>query len=147
MPDKKPTVHLPALFERPGDKVRLPADRQDIIDSKGEVRRVTKRLSFIIDEHRKASKPLGVTLGPDQLHVVIEGLRDHANGGLGTLELGDRDEIESHCLRRLFEELVEEPSSILYTTLTGPDTVRYEAMDSSFWIKSLEHLEKDISSR
>ena len=78
--------------------------------------------------------------------IVIAALRDHANGGLGTLKLNDYDEIESHCLNRLFEELVEEPSNILYVTPTSPSTTRYNSMDPSFWIECLDLLEREIIS-
>ena len=60
--------------------------------------------------------------------------------------VADYDEIESHCLNRLFEELVEEPSNILYVTPTGPSTTRYDSMDPSFWIECLDLLEREILS-
>jgi len=41
---------------------------------------------------------------------------------------------------------VEEPSNILYLVQTGPDTTRYDAMDSAFWIECLDLLQKQYSS-
>ena len=56
------------------------------------------------------------------------------------------DEIHGYCLNRLFDELVEEPSNILFTTKTGPDTIRYDAMNASFWIECLDLMEASFSS-
>lgn len=42
---------------------------------------------------------------------------------------GARDEIHAHVLDRFFEELVGEPSNVLFTARTGPDSIRYDAMD------------------
>ena len=61
--------------------------------------------------------------GPDELRSVLKSLRDHASGGAGLPVSGARDEIHGYCLNRLFEELVEEPSNILFTTNTRPDSV------------------------
>jgi alpha-galactosidase len=47
----------------------------------------------------------------------------------------------THVLTRLFEELVEEPSNILFTTTTGPETTRYDAMDATFWLECLDLME------
>ena len=134
------------LFQIEKEEPILPADKPEIVDRSAEAKRVVKRISNIIEEHRQASLPLGVKLEGSELLVVINALRDHAQGGSGSLELGERDEIQSHCLNRLFEELVEEPSNILYVTKTGPDSTRYDAMDSSFWGECLDLLEKNTST-
>lgn len=123
-----------------------PADKPEIVDRTAEAKRVVKRISTIIAEHHRASLDIGVKLAGTELGLVIAALRDHAQGGSGALDLSNHDEIQSHCLQRLFEELVEEPSNILYVTQTGPDTSRYDAMDSSFWIECLDLLEKQHTS-
>ena len=124
----------------------LPSVKPEIENRKAEAKRVIKRISGIILEHREASLQLDVELNWEELSIVIAALRDHASGGQGTLKLTDYDEIESHCLNRLFEELVEEPSNILYVTPTGPSTTRYDSMDPSFWIECLDLLEREILS-
>ncbi|MEM9079342.1 MAG: hypothetical protein AAGC74_01480 [Verrucomicrobiota bacterium] len=134
------------LFQVEEEKRALPDEKPEIANRPDEARRVVKRITTIIEEHRQASQPLGFEFGPPELLIVINGLRDHANGGPGSLELTDHDEIESHCLKRLFEELVEEPSNILYVTQTGPESTRYDAMDSSFWLECLDLLEKNNSN-
>ena len=145
-----PRDNVPAttrhLFEDVLGKSNLPSVKPEIENRKTEAKRVIKRIFGIILEHREASLQLDVDLGWEELSIVIAALRDHANGGLGTLKLNDYDEIESHCLNRLFVELVEEPSNILYVTPTSPNTTRYNSMDPSFWIECLDLLEREILS-
>ena len=138
-----PTTTRP-LFEADQGKPILVGDKPEIVNRAAEAKRVIERLSSIILEHRKASLDLGVELGWPELSIVLDALRDHASGGIGSLNLTSHDEIQTHCLNRLFEELVEEPSNILYVTPTGPDSTRYDAMDPSFWIECLDLLEKNI---
>jgi hypothetical protein len=120
----------------------IPAKNQEISDRKGEAKRVMKRVAAIVEEHRLSAIPLGIAFSGDDLRAVIAALLDHAGGGRGLPVSGARDEIHGHVLNRLFEELVEEPSNILFTTVTGPDTTRYESMDPAFWIECLKLLEK-----
>ena len=145
MAQRKIPQNIRPLFEVE-EEPELPADKPEIANRPDEARRVVKRISTIIDEHHEASRPLGVELNGSKLHVVIYALRDHAKGGSGTLDLADRDEIQAHCLQRLFDELVEEPSNILYVTKTGPDSERYDAMDSEFWLECLDLLETITTS-
>ena len=143
--DNIPATTRP-LFKDVFGESNLPSVKPEIENRKTEAKRVIKRIFGIILEHREASLQLDVDLGWEELSIVIAALRDHANGGLGTLKLNDYDEIESHCLNRLFEELVEEPSNILYVTPTSPSTTRYNSMDPSFWIECLDLLEREILS-
>jgi len=122
----------------------LPDDKPEIVNRKAEAKRVINRISGIILEHREASLQLNVVLGWNELSIVINALRDHAQGGQGILQLADLDEIQAHCINRLYEELVEEPSNILYSTPTGPSTTRYDSMEPSFWIECLDLLENEI---
>jgi len=144
MSQKNSSTTVRALFQVE-EEIPLPSDKPEITNRKAEAKRVVKRISSLIVEHCDASLSLGVELGADELRIVIDSLRDHAKGGSGVLDLSDRDEIASHCLKRLFEELVEEPSNILYTTSTGPGSTRYDAMDSSFWIECLDLLQTNIT--
>ncbi|HAE30189.1 MAG TPA: hypothetical protein DCF89_03665 [Flavobacteriales bacterium] len=122
----------------------LPDDKPEIVNRKAEAKRVINRISGIILEHREASLQLNVVLGWNELSIVINALRDHAQGGQGILQLAGLDEIQAHCINRLYEELVEEPSNILYSTPTGPSTTRYDSMEPSFWIECLDLLENEI---
>jgi hypothetical protein len=131
------------LFEIAPNAPVIPEDKPEIANRPAEAKRVLKRIAAIIEDHRQASAPLKVEFGIDELRIVINALRDHAKGGAGAVETDGKDEMKDYCLTRLFEELVEEPSNILYTTSTGPDTIRYDAMESAFWIECLDLLEKN----
>lgn len=111
---------------------------------KGEIKRIVKRLLAIIEDHRQSAIPLHIKLDAADLRAVITSLRDHAKGGTGLPVQGTRDEIHAHVLTRLFEELVEEPSNILFTTITGPETTRYDAMDAAIWLECLDAIEQTI---
>ena len=124
----------------------LPSDKPEIENRKTEAKRVIKRISGIILEHREASLQLDVELNWEELSIVIAALGNHASGGQGTLKLTDYDEIESQRLNRLTEELVEEPCNIFYVTPTSPSSTRYNSMDPSFWIECLDQLEREIIS-
>ena len=93
-------------------------------------------------DHREAAVSLKIKLGPKDLLMFWTPFKLHAKGG----SRGSRDEIHAYCLDRLFEELVEEPSNILFTTKTGPDTMRYDAMNAEFWIECLDLMEATFGS-
>ena len=118
-----------------------PEVKQEIGDRRGEAKRIVKRLAAIVEDHRQSAIPLKIELGAKDIAAVLEALRDHARGGTGTPVPGARDEVHGYCLNRLFDELVEEPSNILFTTKTGPDTLRYDAMNAEFWIECLDLME------
>ena len=129
------------LFEM-GTETPAPVEAdQEMDDPAGEARRVAKRLAAIVEDHRQAAKPLKIELSSTDIKLVIGSLKQHARGAKGLPVPGARDEIHGYCLNRLFEELVEEPSNILFTTKKGPDVVRYDAMNASFWIECLELFE------
>ncbi|MBL49891.1 MAG: hypothetical protein CMP28_13205 [Roseibacillus sp.] len=114
---------------------------QDIHDREGEAKRILKRLAATVEYHRQAAKELKVDFGSTDLRNVPDALRSHARGGTGLPVHGARDEIHGYCLNTLFDELVEESSNILFTTKTGSDTMRYDAMTPYFWIECLDLME------
>ena len=135
-----------ALFEKGSETPPQPDLKQEIKDRKGEAKRVVKRLFAIFEDHKDAALPLKIKLGSADLRLVINALREHAQGGEGSPVPGSREEIHGYCLNRLFDELVEEPSNILFTTKTGPDTMRYDAMNAEFWIECLDLMEATFCS-
>lgn len=138
--DDKPKGIRP-LFEM-GTELPVPREvRQDIEDRKGEAKRVVKRLAVIVEDHWNAAVALKIHLNAEDLRAVIDALREHAQGATGTPVSGARDEIHGYCLDRLFDELVEEPSNILFTTKAGPESVRYDAMNTGFWLECLDLME------
>ena len=134
------------LFEMGSELPPTPEVNQEIDDRKGEAKRGVKRLYAIFEEHREAAIPLEIELGFKDLSLVIEALREHARAGTNTTFTGSRDEIHGYCLKRLFDEFVEEPSNILFTTKTGPKTIRYDAMSADFWIECLDVMEATFCS-
>jgi hypothetical protein len=115
------------------------------IENRGaEAARVLKRLMILAGDHARSATALGIELRTDDLRAVIAALRDHARGGTGLPVPVARDEVHAHVLDRFFEELVEEPSNILFTTATGPDSIRYDAMDPGFWLECLDLLEHTL---
>lgn len=114
---------------------------QKMDDPLAEAKHVVQRLAAVFEEHRVAASRMDIDFGSKDLKLVIGALRDHAKGGEGLPVLGSRDEIHGYCLNRLFEELVEEPSNILYATKKNADTIKYDAMNSAFWIDCLDIME------
>ncbi|MEM9235341.1 MAG: hypothetical protein AAGB14_01080 [Verrucomicrobiota bacterium] len=140
--DEKPGA-IRALFEVEEEhEIAPPREAEQAIpDHKAEAKRIVKRLSAIVADHFDAAVPLGIELGATDLGLVLEALREHAKGGPGNPVSGARDEIHGYCLNRMFDELVEEPSNILFTTQSGPDSIRYDAMNAAFWIECLDLME------
>ena len=135
------------LFSVVQEEPKADPNQKEMMNRKAEAQRVVKRLEKIIKEHYQASLSLSIDLSDENLKIVTNALRDHARGGTGNITLKENDEIRAHCLNRLFEELVEEPSNILYTTSTGADTMRYDAMDLTFWIECLDLLDQSIAAQ
>ena len=144
MNSEEPPKTVRPLFEMGSEIPSNPEVDQEIQDRKGEAKRVVKRLTTIFEDHKDAAIPLKIKLSSQDLRLVLKALRDHAKGGSGSPVSGSRDEIHGYCLNRLFDELVEEPSNILFTTRTGPDTMRYDAMNASFWIECLDLMETTL---
>ena len=144
MNSEEPPKTVRPLFEMGSEIPSNPEVEQEIQDRKGEAKRVVKRLTTIFEDHKAAAIPLKIKLSSQDLRLVLKALRDHAKGGSGSPVSGSRDEIHGYCLNRLFDELVEEPSNILFTTRTGPDTMRYDAMNASFWIECLDLMETTL---
>ncbi|MGJ8633327.1 MAG: hypothetical protein ACSHX7_05350 [Luteolibacter sp.] len=116
----------------------------EIEDPKREKSRILKRLLGLLGEHERSAHRVGIKLSHTDTKSVIQALRQHALTGTSPA-FQCQDEIRQYVLETLFAELVEEPSNILYTTRTGEDTMRYDAMKPTFWIECLDLLEKTIT--
>ncbi|NJR41628.1 MAG: hypothetical protein HC767_02140 [Akkermansiaceae bacterium] len=123
------------------------SQKQDITDRKVESGRILKRLLVITGDHSESARRLGIKFQPDDVRAVIEALRSHAKGSNAVSVPGERGEVHQHVLDSLFSELVEEPSNILFTTVSGPDSIRYDAMEPTFWIECLDLLEKTLCEK
>ena len=114
---------------------------QPLEDPVAEARRVVQRLKAIVEDHRQSCLLMGITLGAEDLKLVISALRKHERGEERSPVAGARDEIHGYCLNRLFEELGEEPSHILFPTKKADEPIRYEVMSTAFWGECLDFLE------
>jgi hypothetical protein len=144
--DNREDGKIRPLFEMGTETPAPPEQIQEIENRIEEGKRVVKRLTAIYKDHQQAAIPLKIKLGHSDLRLVIDALKKHAKGEDASPVAGARDEIHGYCLNRLFEELVVEPSNILFTTKTGPDTIRYDAMNPTFWTECLDLLESSICS-
>ena len=117
---------------------------QEIEDRKGEARRIVKRLLAIIEEHRVSALRMGFTLDATALDTVTCALEAETRNENPTVILADGDEIHSYILTALYEDLLAEPSNILFTTHIAKDVVRYEAMEAAFWIDCLAALRREL---
>ncbi|MEO7098520.1 MAG: hypothetical protein ABI162_04100 [Luteolibacter sp.] len=118
---------------------------QEIEDRKGESKRIVKRLLAIIADHHSSADCIGVALDQRLLLNVISALETETRNEDPAPQLHDEDEVLAYLMQALYEELLEEPSNILFTTQVNPDTVRYEAMEVGFWRECLAELKRQIS--
>ena len=139
MADQEP-FRIPPL---PGLEPAKPA--QEIEDRKGEAKRIVKRLLAIIADHHSSADHIGVALDQSLLLQVVSALEAETRNDDPTPLLYHEDEIRSYLMRALYEELLEEPSNILFTTQVSPDVVRYDAMEVSFWQECLEELRRQLT--
>lgn len=121
----------------------IPSEAPKIENPGREKTRIIRRLLVLIGQHEISAQRVGIKLSPDDLKAVFSALREHARNGIAP-PLSARDEIHQYILDSMFSELVEEPSNILYTTQTSPDTMRYDAMKPDFWCECLDLLEKNL---
>lgn len=117
---------------------------QEIEDRKGEARRIVKRLLTIIEEHRVSALRMGFTLDVPALDTVIRALEAETRNEDPLLILADADEVRSYILTSLYEDLLAEPSNILFTTHIAKDVVRYEAMEVAFWKECVAALRREL---
>lgn len=124
-----------------------PRREHDISDRRTESGRILKRLLIITGDHSESAQRLGVELQNVDIQSVIGALRSHAKGNDVSSVPGQRGEIHQHVLDSLFSELVEEPSNIFFTTVSGLDSIRYDAMEPAFWIECLDLLEHTLCEK
>ena len=133
----------PSLAADIGLPDTTPIEVPEIENPGREKSRIFKRLIVLVGDHERSALRVGIKLSQDDLKSVFSALREHARKGIAP-PLAARDEIHQYVLDSLFADLVEEPSNILYTTRTGEDTMRYNAMKPDFWCECLDLLEKNL---
>jgi len=117
---------------------------QEIEDRKGEAKRIVKRLLAIIADHHSSADHIGMALDQVLLLKVVSALEAETREEDPSPLLHDDDEVLAYLMRALYEELLEEPSNILFTTQVNPETVRYEAMEVGFWRECLAELKRQL---
>jgi hypothetical protein len=113
---------------------------QEIEDRKGEIRRILKRLLAIIEEHRLIALRMSILLDAAAIQQVLLALEAETRREDPQPHLITGDEVRDYVLTSLYEELLAEPSNILFTTHIARDVVRYEAMEVAFWKKCVAAL-------
>ncbi len=119
---------------------------QSVGDRDIEVERVVKRLHTIVREHRASACRVGSPLGSTDLEMILEALRIESFGGDPRPLLQHPDPVATWLRQSLFQELLEEPSNILFTTRIDDETIRYEAMEPAFWRECLRELEESLAT-
>lgn len=129
----------PHLSPLPAHEPSKPPQEMD--DRKGETRHVVTRLLAIIEDHRISAQRLHVTLDAAALDTVLLALEaEIRRENPAPILEADGDEIRSYTLTALYEDLLAEPSNILFTTHIATDVVRYEAMEVAFWAECIAAL-------
>jgi hypothetical protein len=125
-------------------EIETPKAPQEIEDRKGEAKRIVKRLLAIIADHHSSADCIGVALDQKLLLQVVAALEAETRNEDPTPLLQHEDEVRAYLMQALYDELLEEPSNILFTTQVSEDVVRYEAMEGKFWRECLEELGRQL---
>jgi hypothetical protein len=125
-------------------KLGRPARRQPIADRDVESGRVVRHLLAIVREHRASSRRIGSPLDEGALRAVFDALRVESLGGDPRALLQHPDPVAAWLRQALFEDLLEVPSNVFFTTRLDEETVRYEAMEAAFWRECLVELEEQV---
>jgi len=116
----------------------------EVKEQPAEIRRVVKRLRSLFAPHFENASRMEVLLGPDDLRAVIDALLAEADGLNPASHLQCPEELRLYLRQAIFDELVGEPSNILYTTQVNEETVRYESMPADFWKQCLNALREKL---
>ncbi len=148
IPDKRERSFLPPRVEilRLDFSLReKPARTQAVSNRGGEVARVVKRLLAIVREHRSSARRVGSPIDPTALGMIVDALRIESYGGDPRPLLHHPDPVAAWLRQSLYQELLVEPSNVLFTIPIDEETIRYEAMEVEFWRECLQELEERVS--
>lgn len=109
-----------------------------------EIERVLLRLRTLLQPHKESARRMGVALEREDLLSVLDALLADADGKNPELLLESKDPVRAYLRRSMFDDLVGEPSNILYSTKVNPDTIRYEAMPAEFWKECILRLRGEV---
>lgn len=148
IPDKRERSFLPPRIEilrLDFSRFSRSAPTQVTRERGAEVGRVVSRLLAIVREHRASARRVGSPLDDRDLEAVIEALRVESSGGDPRPLLHHPEPVATWLRQALFEDLLEEPSNVFFTTRIDDETMRYEAMEAAFWRECLRGLAENIS--
>lgn len=111
----------------------VPVGRLKVENQSAELRRVVKRLRVLLLPHFESASRLGLVLGADDIRSVMNALIADADGLSPEPALACAEALRGYLRRSMFDDLVGEPSNVLYTTQVNADVIRYEAMPAEFW--------------
>lgn len=131
-----------AEFEMiPPERDRSPVE---IHDRLAEKRRVVVRLEALLLPQVEAAARLKTILGAQDLLAVILALEAEADGLNPDPHLACPDEIRLYLRRTIYDDLLAEPSNILFATPVNAETTRYVAMPREFWKECLAALKSAL---
>ena len=118
----------------------------EIVNRSAEVRRVLKRIHGLFEPHIESARRMEVELDRDDIVAVLDALIAESERGDPEPLLACDDEVRQYLRKGMFDELVLEPSNILYTTKVSADTTRYDSMPADFWRQCLCDLKAEVLS-
>jgi hypothetical protein len=121
-----------------------PARTEALTNRKGEVARVVKRLLAIVREHRSSARRVGAPIDPTALGMIVNALRIASFGRDPRPLLHHPDPVAAWLRQSLFQDLLEEPGNVLFTTRIDDETIRHEATEVEFWKECLRELAEAV---
>lgn len=138
----RPRVEILRLdFSRLGKNARP----QSVEDRATEIGRVARHLLAIVREHCASARRVGSPLDREAVETVVEALRTESFGRDPRPLLRHPDPVAAWLREALFEDLLEVPGNVFFTTHLDEGTIRYEAMESSFWRECLRELAERLA--
>lgn len=112
-----------------------------------ECKRIVARLHSIVREHRASARRIGTPLGDTILKNILKALVAESYGNDFRPFLRSTDPVESFLCVVLFDDLLELPGNILFTSRSGTGATRYSTMESSRWRDCLNELAQRLDLR
>lgn len=143
IPDKRERSFLPPRVEilrLDFSKFARSTPTQVTRGGEAEVGRFVSRLLAIVREHRASARRVGSPLDEEDLEDILEALRIESFGGDPRPLLHHPEPVAAWLRRALFEDLLEEPGNVFFTTRIDDETIRHEVMEADFWRECLEEL-------
>ncbi len=116
----------------------------EIEDRPAEIRRVVKRLEHLLASHLDSAQRMNKQLGEDDFRSIFAALEAEADGLNPQSHLSCPDTVREYLRGLIYEELLGEPSNILYSTRVSKDVIRYDAMPKEFWKECLAAFRKKL---